>query len=508
MQGRYQPLCLAMLLAANVSAAPADVAGLLKAGLPLGGKTLRQAVRATPLAPGVTHYEIKRGLESRTATWTLLADVATDDDAEAKARRCFAGIGLQARVDSYTIPGDSAPYRIVSGGSYAGRAQAADKAAEAKECRLTPRHTSEDEANADGPWDIDVLAIDPRRAHGSLTAVAAGRDGSLRRTTTDLANAAHALAGVNAGFFVEKDIDGYPGQPAGISILSGRLNSAPVDKRPAVLLPGGVKPAVRILPAVDWQAALEWDGGRVTVDGVNRRQGLVRNCGRGDAPVHDHTCSYADDVVYFPPGSRFMADSGGEARFALAADGRLRELAQGTLPGEGEAMLAAGAAGERTAQLRAQVQRGAAAKFAVRSSVFEAGPAVSVVNAGPTLVRDGAPVHADAQEGWSMLTLADPAHRNLMHDWITRRNPRTAIGVRRDGVILLIAVDGHRHAESVGLSIEELRRVAAYLGAQDAVNLDGGGSTAMVLKGRLANHPSDAAGERKVGDAIVFTPSK
>ena len=45
--------------------------------------------------------------------------------------------------------------------------------------------------------------------------------------------------------------------------------------------------------------------------------------------------------------------------------------------------------------------------------------------------------------------------------------------------------------------------MAKDLGMVDAINLDGGGSTAMVVRGRLVTHPSDATGERPVGDAIV-----
>jgi exopolysaccharide biosynthesis protein len=69
-------------------------------------------------------------------------------------------------------------------------------------------------------------------------------------------------------------------------------------------------------------------------------------------------------------------------------------------------------------------------------------------------------------------------------------------------------VDGHRHGSSVGLTIEELRLLMKALGARDAVNLDGGGSSAMVVRERLVNSPSDSDGERKVGDAILFTADK
>jgi exopolysaccharide biosynthesis protein len=40
------------------------------------------------------------------------------------------------------------------------------------------------------------------------------------------------------------------------------------------------------------------------------------------------------------------------------------------------------------------------------------------------------------------------------------------------------------------------------LGARDALNLDGGGSTAMVVRGRVVNRPSDPGGERRVGDGV------
>jgi exopolysaccharide biosynthesis protein len=82
------------------------------------------------------------------------------------------------------------------------------------------------------------------------------------------------------------------------------------------------------------------------------------------------------------------------------------------------------------------------------------------------------------------------------------------VGVRADGTVLLLVVDGHRHGTSVGMTIEELRQVMGKLGAKDAINLDGGGSSAMVLRERLVNSPSDLDGERKIGDAVLFIEDK
>jgi exopolysaccharide biosynthesis protein len=84
-----------------------------------------------------------------------------------------------------------------------------------------------------------------------------------------------------------------------------------------------------------------------------------------------------------------------------------------------------------------------------------------------------------------------------------RRNPRTVAGVTRAGHVLLVTVDGRAPGHSVGASFAEEAAIMRALGARDALNLDGGGSTAMVAGGALLTQPSDATGERPVGDAIL-----
>lgn len=87
-----------------------------------------------------------------------------------------------------------------------------------------------------------------------------------------------------------------------------------------------------------------------------------------------------------------------------------------------------------------------------------------------------------------------------------RRNPRTLAGVTEKGKILLVTVDGRQPFYSVGANFKESARLMKALGAVDAVNLDGGGSTTMTVGSKLVNRTSDAAGERPIGDAIVILP--
>lgn len=73
------------------------------------------------------------------------------------------------------------------------------------------------------------------------------------------------------------------------------------------------------------------------------------------------------------------------------------------------------------------------------------------------------------------------------------RNPRTAIGYTEDNNLVLVAVDG-REGSSVGLTLVELAKLMKSFGCTNAINLDGGGSTVMYVKGQIVNHPHQPGG--------------
>ncbi|MFM9904563.1 MAG: phosphodiester glycosidase family protein [Pyrinomonadaceae bacterium] len=91
--------------------------------------------------------------------------------------------------------------------------------------------------------------------------------------------------------------------------------------------------------------------------------------------------------------------------------------------------------------------------------------------------------------------------------FVETRHPRTAVAKLKDGKFLMITVDGRSEA-SGGIGLQDLAEYLLSLGATDAMNLDGGGSTTMWVDGKVVNHPSDKEGERKVSDAILVTPRK
>ncbi len=85
------------------------------------------------------------------------------------------------------------------------------------------------------------------------------------------------------------------------------------------------------------------------------------------------------------------------------------------------------------------------------------------------------------------------------------RHPRTAVGFDPDrDVLWVVVVDGRQPDHSAGMTLPELASLLEALGAREALNLDGGGSSVMVLRGVPVSRPSDPEGERAVANALAI----
>jgi hypothetical protein len=132
-------------------------------------------------------------------------------------------------------------------------------------------------------------------------------------------------------------------------------------------------------------------------------------------------------------------------------------------------------------------------------------PRGHLLQAGPVLVRGGRTVfdrEADA-EGFRR------GAGQFDSDITDGRHPRAAIGLAGDR-LLAVACDGRSRAEA-GLSLDELAALLCVLGCDAALNLDGGGSTSLVVGGRLRNRPRGGFerpehGGRPISTALLFVP--
>ena len=142
-------------------------------------------------------------------------------------------------------------------------------------------------------------------------------------------------------------------------------------------------------------------------------------------------------------------------------------------------------------------------------------------------ILDGVPyiVKATTEKGWEnyiysqevitsgpLLAIAGRPESLKENAFNTTRHPRTAVAKKADGTVLLLVVDG-RFEQAQGMSLSELQKILLWLGARDIINLDGGGSSTMYVKGRdrdgVVNHPCDnrqfdQEGSRRVANAVLL----
>lgn len=522
--------CLTALTVTTAPVAAAPAAAVSPAAvLDLGPMDLPEVRTTRTVQPGVTVTQIQRGEPDRTLSWTLEVAVpatSTSPDPDAPPRSLgdrasadaaaarLSAAGYSPRVEQVDGPraSDVSPgvvgYRVRVG-AYLSRAEADV----ARTGLLTTGLTAsavftgwDGEADDRGPWALDVLVVNPRSFRGSFVA-SYGPDIERRETPTQLAALAGATAGVNGGYFVLDPASGAPGDPAGAGVYGGRLLSEPVAGRPVLQLRSDGRASVQRLT---WQGTAVIGGEVLVLDGVDRVPGLVRNCG-GDPtdaptalPLHDVTCTDESELVAFTPEFGASTPTGAGIELVLDAKARIVDIQQ-----DRGTVLAAGTTSLQATGSLVRLLTGAQLGDRVRVRTHLVGehgratrPGISVVNGGPLLVRNGTEQITLAADGF-----VRPKDPSFTYGFVVKRNPRTLAGVDARGRTVLVTADG-RSTSSLGLSIAEAADVARSLGLVDALNLDGGGSTAMVVGGRLVTTPSDATGERPVGDALLVLPSR
>jgi Phosphodiester glycosidase len=129
-----------------------------------------------------------------------------------------------------------------------------------------------------------------------------------------------------------------------------------------------------------------------------------------------------------------------------------------------------------------------------------------------TTLTTGETVRVSWSFGWRGVVDVLGGYPRLLHDGtievgncsssLCQRNPRTGVGWTADGKILMVVVDGRQSGYSVGMTLLEFAQAFQYLGAVTAMNLDGGGSSTMVVKGIIRNRPSDGF-ERAVSTSLL-----
>jgi exopolysaccharide biosynthesis protein len=331
-----------------------------------------------------------------------------------------------------------------------------------------------------GPVAVQILRLDPDRIR--LKSALANDKIVGTETVPDTAQRHQAIAAVNAGFFAPN------GDPTGLLQTDGELVSDTSRPRGAVAVKMGTDGRTKLIfdqvTAVarvrfrtrEGEASLVVAG----IDTVRQRGKLMLFTPK----YHDHTDTAANGIEWVLGGSPLVVrerrvDAGSSP---IPVDGFVLSFGGLDPPAPLESLQA----GDRVTIDRQFVTHHG-------TSPESWATAQHVIGGAGLLARNGQ-------------RLAQWTIEELRPGFTTERHPRTMIGVDREGDIWLVTVDGRSPQISLGMTFAELQGLADRLRLTDVLNLDGGGSTTMVVRGAVVNHPSDPTGPRKVSDALLVVP--
>lgn len=318
-----------------------------------------------------------------------------------------------------------------------------------------------------GPMAINVLRANPRQV--SIRSLIATRTGGGfgRAPVTAIAKAYGAIAAINGSFFNLTNAE-----PAGLLVMDGQIVSSTPFNRSVF--------------------GIRYDG-TPFIDDAHVRASVLLESGREVLIQRvNHQAKPGELTLYTPHWGRSTRTSIQPYRYeaAIDANGTVVEVSNGDLPipRGGYVVSSQGASYHMLARALQPGTR--ALVYTQLKGVWEG--VRYAVGGGPTIVHRGK-VHVTAkQEG-------------LPGEIASGRAPRTAIGYSATGETIMVTVDGRKKDHSVGCTLNELGRLMVELGAIEAINLDGGGSSTMVVNGKAVNQVSSGS-ERFVSNAIGIFP--
>lgn len=299
--------------------------------------------------------------------------------------------------------------------------------------------------------DVDPAVYDIRQA------IAGGYVSYGCRTVRNIAAENGAVAAVNGGYF------NTDGQLIGCSRIDGQTAGTIYYERTSMgFMPDG---SMKI-DTVGYGAEVTLGDITLPVSGVN--------CERG-----------VDNLTLYNPLYGNTTDTNEYGTEYIVRNGRVTAIGHGNsrIPRDGVVVSVHGSSEEAFKS----VQVGQRA-IIEENYYGELSEAQNILGAGPELLRNG------------RINVTSRAE-SFPSDISVGKAPRTAIGVKANGHVLMAVIDG-RQSHSGGTTLTETAELMKMFGAVNAMNLDGGGSSEMVFKGQVINSPSDGV-ERRVGSGIV-----
>lgn len=319
-------------------------------------------------------------------------------------------------------------------------------------------------ADLDHPY-LKVMSV---LSNDSLRGLEQPSKMALRKTNSEQS----VIAGVNGDFF---NTSGYDkGLPVNGQVLNGQLAKVPSSSRPVIAFDGSKNP---FLDLMTYQGTLNIDQDSYPIDGVNASRGtddlILFNQFHGTTT---RTNQYGTEVVLSLKEGQWMTN---RTLTCVVEDIQSGEGSAGIEPGK---IILSGHGS--SAQLLNGLMIGENIQLEINVTI-----------------NDGA-LQPEIEEmlGGDRIILSDGQVQN--NDW-PQQHPRTAIGFSQDRNSLILAVVDGRSEESAGVSTKQLADLMKLSGSWWALNLDGGGSSVMIVNDQIMNDPSDG-NERSVANGLFL----
>jgi len=281
------------------------------------------------------------------------------------------------------------------------------------------------------------LAIEPAIASNTLAA---------RSKISKIAGRESAIVAINGGYFKPQT-----GVPLGTLMINKKVYTGPIYDRVAM----GIFDNGYEMARVQLRAEIKTNTGGLKIDNINQPRMLAT-----------HT------LVYTPEWGEVSPQSPKYGMQLVIEDGKLikESVEPNKIPENGFVIV--GSEKNLNAIKNAK-------KFDLDIKINPEWKNVNhIISGGPYLVKNGE-------------VFVDMTEQKL--GAIGGRNPRTAIGYTKDNNLIMLTADG-REGASIGLTLNELANLMKSLGCVNAMNLDGGGSTVMLIKGQVVNKPAVQGG--------------
>lgn len=332
-----------------------------------------------------------------------------------------------------------------------------------------------------GPWAIEVVDFNYRHPALRLETVRAmgqGLELTSRMARREDRQGSRVVAALNGDFFTAQ------GRPLNLQIRNGEIVNGAYPR--SVLAVSRTQEPVITVTELSGQVVTRRNGSH-RLDGVNRER-------------------RANELIMY---NRFFGDRTNTNRHGRELTLRLLVAfaLNDTLPAVvtslptaqgnsviGDSLYILSAHGTAAAWMARALAAGDTVKLIWQASNLPFPPATAI-GGTPRLIRNG------------VISIENEKEFNR-EGFASERHPRTAVGFDETNQrMYFVVVDGRQPGYSIGMTLPELAAFLRELGCTQAINLDGGGSSTLVVRGEVVNRPSDLTGERPVANALLLLNS-